>query len=259
MELVRPIVRFGNSAGVLLPKEWLNGRAKVTLIKKAPKPEKEIFEILKEHLQNIIALAIVGSYARGEQTSKSDVDVLAITHSVNTRIKQGKYEVILISEDALKKQLEGNILPLLPMLIEAKPLINRELLEKYEDIKLTKINLSFHFETTKSAIKVVKNYLEIIEEDGKTTVSDGILYSLILRLREWYIVESLIHGTNERKRDFLILVHKVCDSYKPYEAYVRSKNNEPDLRGTSIASALKLYEFLSKKIREQEQWIRKKG
>ena len=34
-ELIKQIVKVGNSAGVILPREWLNGKARIELIEKA--------------------------------------------------------------------------------------------------------------------------------------------------------------------------------------------------------------------------------
>ena len=85
-EITGKIIKVGNSAGILLPREWLNGEAKVTLVQKPLNPEKEIFEILNEEMPSIISLALVGSYARKEENQKSDVDILGITTSLNKKI-----------------------------------------------------------------------------------------------------------------------------------------------------------------------------
>ena len=130
-ELIKEIVRVGNSAGVLLPKQWLNGRARVELIEKPLDLEKDILNILKPYLKGIKGIYLVGSYARGEQSKESDVDVLAITENENKEIKEGKYEILLVSQKNLGNILTKNILPLLPMLKEAKPILNEELIRGY--------------------------------------------------------------------------------------------------------------------------------
>src|SRR3989344_7101847 len=112
-ELIKQIVKVGNSAGVLLPREWLNGKARVELISRPLDIKKEILEILDEYLRDIRGIYLVGSYARGEQEKDSDVDILAVTNNTNKRIKKGKYEITLISEDNLDKTLKNNILPIL--------------------------------------------------------------------------------------------------------------------------------------------------
>ena len=67
MELVRKIVRVGNSAGVVLPREWLNGTAKVELVRKPLDIKGDILKILEPYLEDISGIYLVGSYARGEQ------------------------------------------------------------------------------------------------------------------------------------------------------------------------------------------------
>ena len=258
MELIRPIVKVGNSAGVVLPREWLYGKAKIILIEKSLQPEKEVFDVLKEYLRDVVALAIVGSYARGEQTAESDVDILAITKNVGKRISYGRYEIIMIPLDKIEETLRGNALPLIPMFREAKPIINKALFDNYKNEKVTSGNLRWHIETTRSALNVVRKILDLLEED-EPCVSDGIMYSLILRLREWYIVEHLLHETHTRKKEFMRLVKHVSGSYEPYYSYLRSKNKLKDEKKTSVGSALKIYDYLSKKIEEQKKWIRKKG
>lgn len=258
MELLRPIVRVGNSAGVVLPREWLHGKAKVMLIEKAPEPEKEIFDILKDCLQDIVALAIVGSYARGEESAESDVDVLAITSSTNKKIKQGKYEILFVSEETLQEQLNRNILPLFPMIIEAKPFINKELIEKYKNIKITKKNLSFHFDTTKSAMNVIKAEIALANELNRPFLSDSVSYSLVLRLREIYIVDCLVKKKMWSKKRFLHLLKGGFGGLAAYEGYFRVKSGKKQKeKSLPIEEAGRLCLYISEKIKEQEKgWAR---
>ena len=116
-ELTKQIVKVGNSAGVLLPREWLNGMARVELVKKPIDIQKNVLEIIGDYLEDAIGIYLTGSYARGEESERSDVDILVITNSVNKRIVRGVYNIILISKEKVEKTLEHNILPLLPMLL----------------------------------------------------------------------------------------------------------------------------------------------
>ena len=77
---VKKIVKVGNSAGVVLPREWYGGEARVELIKRPMNIQEDVLKILRPHLPNILGIYIVGSYARGEQTSESDVDILVIVY-----------------------------------------------------------------------------------------------------------------------------------------------------------------------------------
>ena len=256
-ELIKSVVKVGNSAGVILPKEWLNGRAKVKLVQKPLNIQQELIGILESYLENIIGVYLVGSYARGDEDDKSDIDILVITENITKKIVKGKYDLLLISMANLEKALKNNILPLLPMIKEAKPIINSSLIKKYIETLLTRKNLKFHIELSKSAMKMEKTAIELAEMQNEN-ISDNIMYSLVLRLRQTYIVDCLIKNKNSNKKDFLKLVRKITGSEKSYEAYVRSKNNEKRQEIISLLEAKKIYNYLKKKIIKQEKWVKRK-
>src|SRR3989344_2268778 len=147
-ELIKPIVRVGNSAGVILPREWLNGKVRVELVERPLNIKKDILEILDDYLEEIVGIYIVGSYARGEQTKESDVDVLVITNRINKRLEKKHYEIIMTTKDVVEDEMKRNVLPLLPMIKEAKVLMNSDLIEKWKKTELTKKNLKPHIELT---------------------------------------------------------------------------------------------------------------
>ena len=86
MELIKNTIKVGNSAGVLLPREYLNTSVKITL--EPLNLEEDIFKILlrKNLLKDTKGIYLVGSYARKESTFESDVDVLVVTSKTNRRI-----------------------------------------------------------------------------------------------------------------------------------------------------------------------------
>lgn len=254
-ELIKPIIRFGNSSGVLLPKEWLNGKAKVKLIQKPLDIKQEILQILDNYLEGVLGIYLVGSYARGEETPESDVDVLVITEKENKRIVEGKYEIILVAKQDLEKTLKKNILPLLPMLKEAKPILNGKLIENYLETLLTRKNLKFYIDITKSALRMNKIVIEMDEMQNKM-ISDNIMYSLILNLRQTYIIDCLIKNKKQNKNDFLKLVREITGSERAYEAYVRSKNEEKTKKEINTQEAKEIYYSILKKIKEHEKWIK---
>jgi predicted nucleotidyltransferase len=190
MELIKNTIRVGNSAGVLLPKEFLNTQVKIVL--PPLNIEKDVLNILsdKKMLPNVLGVYLVGSYARKEQTIESDIDILIITESINDKIEKGKYDLMIVSKDLIDEKMKKNILPLLPMMIEAKPIINKSLLDSYIKTPLTKYNLKWHIDTTKSAMDVVNRYIQIAEKT-ENRVNDAVSYSLILRLRTIYIIDCL--------------------------------------------------------------------
>lgn len=258
MEIVKPIIRVGNSAGVILPREWLNGEARVTLVRKPQSIKQEILEILGADLSHIIGLYLVGSYARGEQDSSSDIDVLGITDKLDKRIKKGKYEIILISKDNLEGSIKENALPLLPMLKEALPIINKGALEKYQQIPLTKKSLKWHIETTLSALKLIKESIALAKEKNEK-ISDNIAYSLFLRLREIYIVNCLIKNSLSTTAGLMDIIKKLSISNEAYMAYKRSKSGLKARRRLDNKEAETLYNYIFQKVEEQGKWIRKNG
>lgn len=257
MELIKPIVKVGNSAGVILPKDWLNGEAKITLIRKPRNIKQDILDILEDDLSSIIGLYTVGSYARGEETAKSDIDVLGITQNLDKKIKKGRYEINLVSQDTLNQTLKENILPLLPMLKEASSIINEKLLDSYKDYPITSSNLSLHIETTISALNVIKESIGLAKEENER-ISDNIIYSLILRLREAYIVDCLLKGKIANNTDLIKLIKKLTGSKIAYDSYQRSKSNARNQRKVNFDEAEKIYNYVISLIEEQKRWIKRR-
>ena len=134
-ELIKTTVRVGNSAGVILPKEWLNTEVRIVL--QPINVEKNILEILlkEDFLKNTLGVYLVGSYARNEQGIESDIDVLVVTDDIDERVKVGKYDILLISKNCLEEKIRKDLLPILPMLKEAKVIINSDLRESYAKTK----------------------------------------------------------------------------------------------------------------------------
>ncbi len=256
-EIIKTAIKVGNSAGVLLPRGWLNTQVKIVL--QPLNIEKDVLRILMEEnlLKETWGVYISGSYAREEQTIDSDVDVLVVTSNLNKRIKKEKYELILISKDSLEKQLEENALPILPMIIESKPIINQELLENYKKTGLTKKNLNWHLETTKSAMKLVEKDIEASKE-LKRDVSDAAAYSLILRLRTLYIINCLKNKKMWSKSEFLSMIKKISGSLKAYERYASAKNKNTSSSSLPAGEAEKLRNYINKKTGEAEKWLKEK-
>jgi len=257
MEIVKNAVKVGNSAGVLLPKEWLGTRVKVIL--EPLEIDKEIIEILRQEevLKDVLGVYITGSYARREQTIESDVDILVITDKISKRIKRGKYEILCIAKKEVEKQIKKNILPILPMLKEAIPVINKALIRQYASSKLTLENLRYHIETTKSAMKVVEKDLELSGEI-KEKASDASAYSLILRLRTLYIIDCLKRDKLWSKKEFLRLIIKISGSDTAYKRYENAKNKNTQENKLGIEEAEKLLDYISKKNKEVEEWLAEK-
>jgi len=256
-ELIKPIIKVGNSAGVLVPKSWINGKARIELIQKPLNIKKDCLEILEPYLEEIIGIYIVGSYARGEETERSDVDILAITDKKTGRIKREKYDILLATKDNINKAIKNNALPIIPMLKEARAIINKRLIEQYMDIRLNKRNLKPYIELGKSILKVNLASIDV-DKQWPSNCGDAVAYSLVLRLRSAYIVDCLIKKRRWSNKEFKEIVKKISGSLKAYEGYLRIKDNKPEKEELQILEAERLYNYILKKIKEHEEWAKRK-
>jgi len=258
-ELIRPIVRVGNSAGVILPKNWIDGKAKIKLIQKPLDIRKDILEILYPHLEYIMGIYLIGSHAREEQTGGSDVDILAITSRKSDRIKKGKYDILLVTKDDINKAIKNSALPIIPMLKEAKALLNSKLVEEYrKKIKLSRRNLRWYLSITKSGIELSKASIIVDKERGSKNCSDAVSYSLVLNLRSTYIIDSIKKKQKWNNKGLLSLIKKISGNLEAYEGYLRVKNDEKTKESLGIEEAEKLLQYLSKKLKGHEKWVKAK-
>lgn len=256
-ELIKTIVKVGNSAGVILPREWLNGKARVELVEKPIDIKKDIFEILEPYLEDIIGIYLAGSYARGEQTSESDVDILVITNKINKDIKVGKYEIIFISKDILENSLKKDALPILPMLHEAQVIINKEPIREYKKYKLNKENLKKRIELCRSALAINREMIKL-DKEWPSNSADAVAYSLVLNLRTFYIINRLRNNKKTSNVEIKSLIRRASGSLKAYEGYLRTKNNKKSKEELPVEEAEKLYNYTLKELEKIEKWLKER-
>jgi len=226
--IVKHTREVGTSAGVLLPRSWLNKQVVVTLFE--PSKEKiaqDILACLFKHDLNeeVKGIYLYGSYSRGDFDFNSDMDVLVITKQTDKIINYDNYEILLVSESSFSKNLPTN-LNYLSILREIKVIFNKELIEKYQ-LKKYKFNDKKALTEIGSVFKMNKDSIELSEENN-LNVLDGVIYSVILRLREMYLIKCLNSRKSYHKNDFLELVGD-----KVYSAYLRVKRNEKELNNIS--------------------------
>lgn len=254
METIRKIVKVGNSAGVILPRDWYGGEAKVELVERPVNIDRDIFEILKEQLYDVVGIYLVGSYARNEETKESDIDILVISKNTNTIIKRGKYNILVVSKKELINQMKKNIMPLLPMILEARAIINASEIEIYKDFKVGWQNLEWYVEVTKSSIDICTKLLDLSED----FVSDRLAYSVILSLRSAYLVDCIIKSKKWTNKEFLSIVKNESGSLNAYSGYLRVKNNKPIKEEVSSQELKSLISYISNLLMEQEKWAKRK-
>jgi predicted nucleotidyltransferase len=241
--LIKQTREVGTSAGVLLPRKWLNKQVVVTL----HSPNKadiasDVIGILfdKDLNEEARGIYLYGSYARGDYDFNSDIDVLVITRKVNKLIKYKNFEILLVSEDNFSKNI-AHSLHYLSLLKEAKTLLNENLIEKF---KIKKIKLDF-----KDELNEIERIIKINEEtaflckDNKKNIPDGIVYSVVLRLRELYMIKCLIPNKLFSKADFLKFTGD-----KNYSTYNRIKMNKREENNTK-------YEEISNLLSLSRKWL----
>jgi len=244
---IKKTVRAGNSSAVILPRAWLDREVRVELVKKTPKIIlQETISILEKHIKSeeIIGIYLVGSYARKEEDKNSDIDILIITSNTNKEmIHEGIYNILIVSESLLKWKLENDLLPVGPMLKEAKPLINYTYLNSL-NVKVTKKNIKWYVDTTNEKTELIKKALENI---GKR-VNDRVAYSLVLRIRTMYLIQRMSKNKIYSKRELINLLRKISGSNNAYESYLNVKNDEEESYKTTKEEAEKLYEHLKQQL-----------
>ncbi len=181
---VRKIVEpSGNAGHIYLPKQMI-GKEVVVLIPKRFELN-EIFSLLKGDLGKIMGVYLVGSYARGENKQDSDIDILVVTDG-NCEIKSDELDIFCL------KYQENKPIPLSAksMLQEAKPILNSRLLQELKD---RPFSYSMDLDIGKSALKIAKDLLKMSGSDEE--IGNGIVYSLVLRLKTYLIYKCLKNDT----------------------------------------------------------------
>lgn len=243
--IIKQTREVGTSAGVLLPRGWLNKEVVVTLYQPSIKDlSKWVMNYLIEQNLNedIYGIYLYGSYARGEQDEGSDIDLIAITSKTNKLLKINNYDILLVSKEVFLKNLPKSI-HYQSFLTEATPIINKALLQELRDKKI-KLKPKEALEEIDGVVKINKESVMFYQENGQL-VPDGIVYSIILRLRELSLIKNIRVNKLHSKKEFLKLVGSDA-----YEAYSRVKNDSDDRKVVSSDAALKLIELSEKWLRE---------
>ena len=243
---IKKTVKAGNSSAVILPRAWLNQEVRVELVKKSQ--ETILFEtinIAKKYmeLKDAIGIYLAGSYARGEESKDSDIDILIISNNIDKEmVHEGIYNVLIISEELLNQKLKQDLFPIGQMIKEAKPLINSSYLNSI-DIIVTKKNVKWYIDTTNKKLKLLKNLIKKSDEK----VNNRIIYTLILRIRTLHIIQKLINNENYSKKDFISLIEKIS-SRNSYESYLEVKNELKETNKITKKEAEELYNYLEKQL-----------
>jgi len=251
MEIVKNVVSWGNSAGISVPREWLGNQVRVILIDRTLEIKKEVFNILEPYLEDILGIYLTGSYARGEQDNESDIDIIVISKQTRKEITSGKYHISISPLDSIRKTLEKSPILILPRLIEAKPILNKSLLDELKTAKVNKNDFIDFIEECKGIIKINKGFISI--EETKY-IPSSIIYSLILRLRGIFLIKCILSNSKYSKKDFLKYLSQSIgeDAEKTYIIYQKERDSRKSKEKTTLESAKKLLNLLEKEVKSYE-------
>ena len=121
---------------------------------------------------------------------------------------------------------------------------------------ITKKNLSYYLETTKSALSVNKSLIELDKLSNKLC-SDSIAYSLMLRLRSYYIVDCLMKNSMWSNADFIKIIKNISGSNNAYEGYIRIKDKKKEKEMLATKEADKICNYLEEGIKRHQAWLTK--
>ena len=246
MEIIKNTSKWGNGAGVVLPRNWVGKQVKIILIDRTEKIKEEVLDILKEDLEEIMGIYLVGSYSRGEEEISSDIDIIAISNGLKKEISSGKYNVSIYPINSVKQTLNINPILIYPRILEAKTILNNSLLYELEKSKLGSNKV--YRDETKRIIKINEG---VINLSDKKKISDSVIYSLILRLRGILLIKKMDEKKVLTNKDFLKFLSKflgdkvsgMMDSYK------RIKNNLPEKEIIDVGIAKDLLNLLKEELK----------
>jgi len=194
----KTVQRFGNSGHIVLPKEYIGKRIRfIAEPRSLDGITAEALEILKPYLERILGIYLYGSYARKEADMESDVDILAITDTkLKIMEKASDFSIVSVTLQEIENALENNAVLMLPIIKEARPIINPNLIERYGKYKFTRKNTKLFIENTSRILELNKRGMELNFEIG------SLVYSLLLRIRSLLMIK-LINDNGRYTKSFL--------------------------------------------------------
>lgn len=255
-QLIKNVTEIGNGAHIFVPRDWLNQKVLVVKVPKLTVKE-QVIKSLMPYLDNIIGVFLYGSYARGEQETVSDIDVLVVAKEKFKIKNKGRLSFEIVKYSELEKNIKLNPLMFYPVIHESKPIINLLLLEKLKKIKfnIKAPILKWFVDSTKDHIKSNKEFIELDKLDGDYLTSHCVIYSLILRLRSILLIRGMLYNkpyTKSLFKHWLIKNAPKIEYKKIYGIYSAVRDNEKIKYKVKLSQADDLLNLLKREIKKLE-------
>lgn len=256
------VVPFGNGSIVYTPKTWIGKKAFVLIEEQPQDIEKAVFEALKSLLPELEGIFLFGSHARNEATENSDIDVLAISTKKMSLPKTQKFEFVVKTKDELLSGLKSDHnLFLHQALSEAKPLLNRQLLEELRKTK-TMPDFSVFFNDTLSAFQNIESLLQNDKKTGqKYCTAHACIYSLVLRVRTMFLIQCFLKKQAFSGKKFFEFLGKKGFSQKTlnsfFEAYRAEKDDKKSSAKILLSDVQELFDAAKEEFLKTEKMAKK--
>ena len=253
-EIRRIATPVGNGSHIIVPKEWEGYEIVLTRVAVSD-PKKEILKILQPYLENIIGVYIYGSYARRENEKESDIDVIVITDKKISSIEIKKpFDMIFIEKSKIDSFKKINPVLFYSFLFEAEPVLNRNFLEQLRDTEIKKFKqyIKPYLEDSTRVLKINKKLLELNKSEKVVFIDTNMIYSLILRLRGVFIIDSLLKNEKFSNDSFFkVLRNKLVHDPRCYYNLYRAIRDSKKPKGkVEVIEAEKLINLLEEQLKE---------
>jgi predicted nucleotidyltransferase len=244
-EIYRIATASGNGSHVILPKDW-EGQ-KILLTRVNIEPKEAIMNLLSPYLKDIIGVYLYGSYARKENKEGSDIDVIVVTDKKINVEKKKPFDLIQIEKDKMNIFKRINPVLFYSFVFESESIINNSLLEDLRKEELKKDFFKDFFKDTNRIISINKGLLELDRIQNQEYVDNNLIYSLMLRLRAVYIIETLLKREKFSNNFFLKFLRNnlVYNPDKYYEVYQNIRNDKKIEKKITMREAEKLLNLLN--------------
>ena len=198
------VKKYGNSGGVYLPSSWIGGMVEISLVSRPPEPGKDLPLAFAERMQHIVSILVYGSYATGEYTSGSDIDVIVVTDNhirgmkVPEELRGMNYDIRIMAMDDIRR-LAGRDILLSKSLEDAKAILNDSFLDELRSIR-PKGSLIGKIVLARSSLGIMKSIF------GTGGDNSGLVYPLMMRIKEMLLMECVLQ---DRKYSLKLLEDRI--------------------------------------------------